>query len=210
MDSGRVATWISEPRLAPFLAATNGDTTAALRLYEWHARLSAACFATMHHLEVLVRNSVDAKLGKGHPDEPLTRTWLMDFEVLRPDGVKQVIIAVERLEKGKQITRARVIAALSFGFWAGLFGGRYEELWRQQLRHAFPEATSRKDVSTRLDGLRRFRNRLAHHDSILSQPVEAKYEQVLEVAGFVDCDARRWMEQTSGVPDLLRSRPTPA
>lgn len=106
MESERIAERISAPRLRPFLDPSGGDLTAALALYEWHAQLSAACFHTMHHVEVLLRNAIDGQLGKDHPDEPLTETWLMDFAVLRPDAVKQVITAVERVGKGKRITRA--------------------------------------------------------------------------------------------------------
>jgi hypothetical protein len=100
MDAKRIASWISESRLQPFVDAAGGDLDAALDLYGWHARLSAACFHAMHHVEVVLRNAVDGQLGKDHPDEPLTQTWLMDFAVLRPDAVKQVITAVERVGKG--------------------------------------------------------------------------------------------------------------
>lgn len=207
MESERTAGWISASRFAPFLKAADDDLDAALDLYHWHAQVGAACFLTMHHLEVLIRNAIDGELGKEHPDEPLTQTWLMDFEVLRPDAVKQVIVAVERLERGKAITRGRVIAALSFGFWSGLFGGRYEELWRHRLRHAFPGAKERKDLSTRMEPLRRFRNRLAHHDSILNQPIQARHSQMLELATFVDPLAGEWLASTSDVQRLLSKRP---
>jgi len=40
----------------------------------------------------------------------------MDFNILEPSGIKQVITAVERLEKGKDITRGRIVAGVSFGF----------------------------------------------------------------------------------------------
>lgn len=100
-----------------------------------------------------------------------------------------------------------MIAALSFGFWSGLFGGQYEELWRQDLRHAFPGAKERKDLSTRLEALRRFRNRVAHHDSILNQPVAQRYEQMIEVVGFIDGDASSWVADSSGVLSLLDQRP---
>jgi hypothetical protein len=207
MDSERIAEWISAPRLQPFLGSSDGDLNAALDLYHWHGRLSAACFHTMHHVEVLIRNAIDGRLGRHHPDEPLTQTWLMDFAVLQPDAVKQVITAVERVGKGNRITRGRVIAALSFGFWSGLFGGQYEELWRQQLRHAFPGAKERKDLSTRLEPLRRFRNRLAHHDSILAQPVKERHAQMLEIIGFIDPEAAEWVAGSSEVTTLLSVRP---
>ncbi|HYM55373.1 MAG TPA: hypothetical protein VES97_08425, partial [Solirubrobacteraceae bacterium] len=87
-----------------------------------------------------MRNTIGV-LGDGQPQEPIKDTWLMDFDVLQPDGVNQVIVAVERLDHGKRITRGRVVAGVSFGFWAGLFGNRYEELWRHHLRRAFPHGS---------------------------------------------------------------------
>jgi hypothetical protein len=163
-------------------------------LYERHGELAAACFGTMHHFEVLMRNAIDDGLGKGHPDAPLTQPGLLDFDVLRPDGVKQVIVAAERLEKGKTITRGRIVAGLSFGFWSGLFGPRYEELWRHRLLHAFPLAKDREDLSARMEARRRFRNRLAHHDSILVQPVAARYHDMLTIAAFIDPAAERSLQ----------------
>ena len=66
MESERTAEWISAARLAPFLKVAEGNLDAALDLYHWHARVGAASFLTMHHLEVLVRNAIDAELGKQH------------------------------------------------------------------------------------------------------------------------------------------------
>jgi hypothetical protein len=37
-----------------------------------------------------------------------------------------------------------------------------------------------------MEALRRFRNRLAHHDSILFQPVAARYDDMLTIAAFID------------------------
>lgn len=105
------------------------------------------------------------------------------------------------------MTRGRVVAGLSFGFWSGLFGPRYEELWRHRLRHAFPHAKERKDLSAGMEALRRFRNRLAHHDSILSQPVGARHEDMLRIAAFIDPAAKTWLQATSQVDGVLGSRP---
>jgi hypothetical protein len=207
MDSGQVSAWISVPRLAPFVEAVGGDRERALALYEWHGELAAACFGAMHHFEVLVRNAIDSELGRGDPESPLTATWLLDFDTLRPDGVKQVIVAAERLGKGQAITRSRIVAGLPFGFWSGLFGGRYEDLWRHRLRHAFAHAGERKELSVPMEALRRFRNRLAHHDSILQEAVEERQRDMLRIAGFIDPVAESWLESTSGIAGLLAQRP---
>jgi hypothetical protein len=122
-------------------------------------------------------------------------------------GIKQVIIAVERLEKGKLVTRGRVVAGVSFGFWAGLFGPHYEELWRHQLRQAFPHASlMRKDLIQRLRLIQRFRNRVAHHDSLLGQNVGQRIDDMTTIAGWIDPDAAAWLTGRSQAAAILRAR----
>jgi hypothetical protein len=208
MDSQQATAWLSEPRFRPFKDAANGDHDAAVALYIWHADLATACFGVVQHFEVILRNAIDRTLGDGQPQEPLKDTWLMDFDTLQPGGIKQVITAVERLERGTQITRARVVAGVPFGFWAGLFGRPYDELWREHLHKAFPDGSGRrKDLPPRMLRIRRFRNRLAHHDSILGQDVNSTYEDMLTIAGWIDAAARHWLEEHSSVPTVITRRP---
>jgi hypothetical protein len=200
--------WLSATRFAPFLNAAGGDYERALDLYDWHAELSAASFEVIHRFEVVVRNAIDGILGEGQPQEPVRETWLLDFDLLSPGGVKQVIFAIERLEKGKSLTRGRVIAGLPFGFWAGLFGNRYEELWRGHLRYAFPHGSPlRKDLAASMGRIRRFRNRVAHHDCLLAQDVSGLTEEMLRVVGWIDPDAEAWVSTRARVFDLLERRP---
>jgi hypothetical protein len=53
-----------------------------------------------------------------------------------------------------------------------------------------------------------FRNRLAHHETILLRPIATHYEDLLVLAGLVDPDARTWIESVSRVDAVLRQRPT--
>jgi hypothetical protein len=208
MDPQQTSAWLSAARFEPFLAAAERDHARALALYDWHAETAAACFGMIHHFEVLTRNAIDGVLGEGQPQEPLKDTWLVDFDILQPDGVKQVIVAVERLEKGKGITRSRVVAGVSFGFWAGLFSKRYEELWRHRLRHAFPYGSvMRKDLTEPMRLIQRFRNRVAHHDCLLTQDIEKRADDMLEIAGWIDPAAQDWLKSHSQVHSLLAQRP---
>lgn len=208
MEPNQVNTWLSSARFQPFLDRAGGDHELALTLYDWHVELAAACFAMVHHFEVLVRNAIDGVLGADQPQEPIRDTWLMDFKVLQPDGVKQVIVAVERLDRGKAVTRGRVVAGVSFGFWAGLFSKTYEELWRQHLRHAFPHGSIvRRDLTQRMRLLQRFRNRIAHHDCLLKQDIAARADDMLLIAGWIDPHAARWLARRTRVPALLGERP---
>lgn len=197
--------WLSEARYARFRNSCQGGHTSTMCLYEWHAALSMASFGLVHHFEVLVRNAIDGILGAGQPEAPIKETWLVDFDTLRPDGIRQVITAIDRLEKRREVTRSRVVAGLSFAFWADLFGRRYEDLWRQRLHAAFPHgALPRKTLSVRMRRIRRFRNRIAHHDSLLDQDVPTLVDDMLEIAGWIDPDARRWLEAQTGAAELAR------
>lgn len=208
MDELQAAEWLSDQRFQPFLDEAQGDHSRAVAVYEWHLRLAAACFGTINGFEVLLRNAIDRQLGLGQPQTPIRDTWLMDFNMLEPNGVKQVIVAVERLEKGKEITRSRVIAGVSFGFWAGLFSKTYEELWRHRLRLAFPNgAITRKDLTQPMRSIQAFRNRVAHHDCLLNQPVRERYDEMIRISGWIDADAATWLEGQSAVVALLASKP---
>lgn len=208
MEEQQARAWLSEPRYQRFLDAAGGEHERAVALYEWHTELTVASFGLIHLFEVVLRNAIDGVLGEGQPQTPIKDTWLLDFEILHPDGIKQVIVAIERLEKGKLVTRGRVVAGVSFAFWAGLFGRRYEELWRHRLRVAFPhEALTRKDLSTRLRRVQRFRNRVAHHDSLLDQDARGRAEDMLTIAGWIDPAAQKWLSDRSNALAVTRQMP---
>jgi len=201
-------TWISAARFAPFLNAAEGDYALAGDLYDWHAALASASFAAIHHFEVIVRNAIDEVLGEGQPQEPLRKTWLLDFETLQPGAVKQVIVAVERVGSGKPITRGRVVSGVPFGFWASLFTKHYEELWRQRLRRAFPHGTpERRDLAAPMERIRRLRNRVAHHDCLLAQDVGSVVRDMFGIVAWIDPSALAWLEGRTRIGILLEEMP---
>src|SRR3954451_4567551 len=129
--------WISPLRFNPFLDATGGDHTRAVSLYEWNAKLGGALLETFGHVEVLVRNAIHDRLRSGRPANAL-RSWLLDPDLLDDQELKRVEEVIARLKGAKKLpTEDRVLGGLSMGFWTGILGRRYEELWRHDLRHAF-------------------------------------------------------------------------
>lgn len=207
MDERQATAWLSAARFAPFLASADGDIARAVALYEWHADLSAALFSMIRGVEVMLRNTVDRELGAGQPQSPLHRTWLFDLGVLRPAAVKQVVVAVERLGRIEP-TRDAVIAMLPLGFWAMLFGRRYDGVWQQGLHRAFPFGTvSREGVGRAVDRLQRLRNRVAHHDSLLAVDVRGAFDDALLLAGWIDPAAARWLRRQVRVDAVLARRP---
>lgn len=208
---------LSEPRLTPYLETTNSRRD-ALALYEWSARTASACFEVVGHFEVLLRNALDNCLSTYFRENERGMPW---FLLSIPDGehIAEAVSAVrERLQQEEQSqprrnqvvrdSRHQVVAGMTFGFWSGLLGPRYEELWRACLHRAFPNSTGRrKDVSTGLERVRRFRNRLAHHDSVINIDVPFEIRQIIELAGYIDTDAARWLERRNGVMTVYAQRP---
>ncbi|WP_041560366.1 hypothetical protein [Nocardia farcinica] len=205
-SAGPVWDLLSEPRMAPYVADADGDRAAALALYCWSSRTVAASFEVLGHLEVLVRNALDAVLREHFSEAERGIPWFM-----LPIN-ENVSAAVEttrgRLREQNREYRDQIVAGLSFGFWSGLLGPKYEQLWRECLHRAFPHSTGRrKQVMIALEGVRKFRNRLAHHDSILNVDVPFEVRRIVEVAGFIHPQAADWLTSLSRAMAVYAERP---
>lgn len=200
---------LSEPRMAPYLRVTGNDQREALALYEWSTRTSAAAFEDIGHLEVLFRNALDRQLREYFQEERCGIPWFL----LPTPGGENVADAVttvrERLRPLGKESRHQIVAGLSFGFWSGLLGARYEELWRDCIHRAFPNSSGRrKQVSTAMERVRKFRNRLAHHDSMINVDVPFEVRHIIQLASFIDKDAANWLERRSTTMAVYGQRPT--
>lgn len=209
--------WVSlftDERLAPYLRESGGDQAKALELYAWNARISAACMEVVAYLEVMLRNAADRELQVLAREDERRIPWFMvpavtgsAHEVI----TEQIEITRARLRGigAHRDSRGQIVAGLSFGFWAALFGSKHEELWRSALSRALPGTPGgrRKTVTATLDRLRPFRNRLAHHDSLLSQDIVFQLREMLMLAEWISPAALAWLEQHENVTDLYRTRP---
>ena len=124
---------LSEPRMRPYVEAASGDRDRALALYEWSTRTAASAFEVVGHLEVLLRNALDRELARHAREADNGIPW---FLLPTPGGdhvVDQVEAVRARLRPLRQENRHQIVANLTFGFWTGLLGARYEELWRSRI-----------------------------------------------------------------------------
>jgi hypothetical protein len=199
---------LSEPRMAPYLKSAEDDKAKTLALYEWSARTSSAAFEIVGHLEVLLRNALDGCLRERFREDLCEIPW---FLLPTPGGehVAEAVASVrERLRPQGKESRHQIVAGLSFGFWAGLLGPRYEELWRDCLHRAFPNSSGkRKQVAAAVERVRKFRNRLAHHDSIMNVDIPFEIRQIFDLASYISTDAAKWLERCSNVMAMYAQRP---
>lgn len=211
MQPSQVTKWIADARFGPYLAEAEGNHGSALALYVWNTRISAASLETLHHVEVLLRNAVDAQFQPVDASENPRDTWLEDSAVLNEASRQRVRDTIRRLTRAHRTpTRGRVVAGLSFGFWRALFDKKYDGLWVSNLHRAFPASSGdRAEIATLMANLVPFRNRLAHHETIVRRQIGSHYEEMLTLASLIDPLARSWIDHVSHVRELLDARPEP-
>lgn len=201
---------LSVERLAPYRALTGGNLEHAVALYGWNAQTSAAFWATLGHIEVLLRNTMHDQLtawSTTHYGEP--RWYLDPGRVLTVEARRDITTALRRATKdGRSETPGRVIAELPLGFWRFLLAGRYERtLWRTCLYRGFQGQGLRRAVHGAVAELHELRNRIAHHEPIHNRPLTDLHATGLEVARWICPTTSRWIEQRCTVRRCLGTRP---
>ncbi|CAB1046214.1 hypothetical protein FRC0154_01969 [Corynebacterium diphtheriae] len=81
-------------------------------------------------------------------------------------------------------------------------GAKHEELWRETLHKAFPGAGLRKDVTVLAEQIRKFRNRVAHHDSLLNIDVGFEMRAVFSLTEMINKKAADWMRTVDRTRDM--------
>lgn len=221
--------WLSPARLQVYVSAAAGDLERALALYEWNAEICAALLHDLAHLEVGLRNAYDAAI-ESHSSFPAHWTLCgpqLFASVLRtkkrfdPVTRRRKSVRVDINEKPrKSLERAiaeaggrgappgKIIAQLMFGFWRYLSSSAHEvTLWRPYLHHAFPPGTARHDVDFRVGELHELRNRVAHHEPVLTVNIASKHQSLLELSGLLEPELEAHVRATSRLPALIANRP---
>jgi hypothetical protein len=184
---------LSTERLVKYLAASNGDPGIAITLYERNTRLSEAFYTPLQFMEICLRNKLNEQLIHHYgPD------WFRPGKTpLHADAIGSITDAVGDLNQAKKpITVGAVVAELSFGFWVALLGPRYDAtIWRKALYLAFMEngkRMSRARVHGRFNALRRFRNRIAHHEPIFLNNLAHTHAEIVEATAWMCPNTAAW------------------
>jgi hypothetical protein len=139
-------------------------------------------------------------------------SWLYDFE---REAVEKAIAKVH-----PPVTHGKVVAELHFGFWVGLLSGRYvppgspgsgvdyhDLIWvKGGVGKRFGGA-KRKIIHKRLDRLRRFRNRIAHHEHLLGENLDLVSQDIDSILQLLDPAMGTWVRAMSDVQRVRQLRP---
>ncbi len=234
MNSGRwIEDWLSTPRFTVYLNAAHHDRRTALELYEWNTAVSAAFQHDLAHLEVGLRNAYDRALTAATPDE---LHWVFDPERFFPPHIQRAANGT-RYDANETVRRkinhavreaaspgpgrrvrvnngppqpGKVIAELSFGFWRYLSAKRHDRrLWIPYLHKAFRPGVSRRAVDEPVGRLHTLRNRVAHHEPLLTADLKRRCDDLLTVAHLISDELCAHIQTNSTCTTLISQRPCP-
>src|SRR6266850_2675703 len=188
---------ISRERLKRYLVATQQRMVNALELYEYNVALSEALYGYLHGLEVAVRNAMHHSLTLGNR----TPQWYDEASLTSYHQEK--FIQKAKKEAGWNASAGKIIAELTLGFWTDLTAQAYHNtLWVPYLAQAFPHAKRhRKLIHQRLQLIRWLRNRIAHHEPILTSRnlIYTGHQSHISLPELVECaewicpDTSEWL-----------------
>lgn len=227
---------VGAARFAPYLREAHGDIDHARELYLWAADLAGALFSTIAFVEVGLRNSMDRKLrawndqqgpeyrmdwalGKGaapllydlvtHKSLAVAQNFAREQSRLRPKTHPRRLAVV---------THDDVVSHFMFGTWVYLIKPRVwnqpqqcQQLWQECLSDAFPYAdpsdSGRERLASQLDRVRKLRNRVAHHENLLSVDVRWRLRDMLGILALIDPKLPDLAMQGNRVRSLVRTDP---
>lgn len=219
--------WLGTPRFERYVTASGGDRALALRLYEWNVAVGQSLMHDIAHFEIALRNAYDLAVsarwrGRQHwlldPESPaVTPIWRVrtlrgglkrgsDVNHLNRRAVEK---AIDKCG-GVRATPGKVIAELSFGFWAHLTSAsREKSLWVPYLHNAYPAGTNRPVPDKAIEIINAVRNRVSHHEPVFgpTQDPAAVHNSIVKLLDWVAPPVAAHLTATSTVHAVLDQRP---
>lgn len=192
--------YFSASRMERYLLASGNDEKKAIELYRANLQVSKAFHPLIGIFEVILRNRLNDILGDHFADanwilnqragfmvDPALRyRYKRSGEFRQNDFLKREVDKVEKrlIKAGKPVVAGAILSEQTLGFWTDLFEVHHYRLLRGkpiQIFSALPPGYGRKEVSAALDTIRRFRNRIFHHEPICFKGNTTSFKQALVV-----------------------------
>lgn len=203
---------VHDDRIDRFLPAAEGSREDAFLLYCWNCSLCEAFYLPLHFAEISVRNAINSHLIQRLGAEWYeNRALIGSLDPKRQSDLSDLLDS-ERARHGAKLTCHHLVSELSFGFWQHLLTKRFQRIvWARGVHTAFPnlpEAMDRQDVFDRVETVRKWRNRIAHHKPIFDKGPTAKLQDTLELIHWVCADVAKWVTSASRVTGAIQMRPS--
>lgn len=213
--------WFSPARMSTYASHPNPEA-----LYLWNTQVTKAFLEDIQHVEVLLRNRVDTAVAPRYGAR-----WYIHPDIPFDQPAQKSVRKAERrasTSRGQPPPPGRVIAELSFDFWAYLFTNTYSSTLWPRIRKTLvgtliPSTNGSKprvfvpalaDFKREVDVVYKLRNRCAHHEPIVKHSrlsenarLDESQQSIERLAAWIDPAAAQWITTNSRVSYLRNNRP---
>jgi hypothetical protein len=176
------------------------STYSTIENYKLNLKKSQYLYIPLSILEVSLRNSINNLFEKLYG-----AGWLInEATFLKHKELDKIYNAKKKLKSNNEnIIKDKLIAELTFGFWTGLFQSVYKEKMRannlQQIFSNLPSkdilVIDRKLLSSKLNHIREFRNRVFHHENIIKNEYNNIENEIYEILEFFDIELCKFVKE---------------
>jgi hypothetical protein len=175
MNYDKLEYFISQPRLNRFLTASGNSKTKAQKLYHANLAVAQSFYPMLNLFEIFFRNVCNYRLSAHfvNPNWIITEKngFMADksLEFTKFYLKESVKKAEQKIKKNGTLTAGKILAEQSFGFWTSLFEKQHYRLIGGSVIQCFPNKPKnidRKKLSTKLNKIRDFRNRIYHNEPV--------------------------------------------
>lgn len=202
---------VHDDRIDRFLPAASGSRDDAFRLYCWNGLLCEAFYLPLHFAEITVRNAVNSHLIERFGDKWFENRAIVGSMDPKRQADLNELLNTEKRRHGTKMTCHHLVSELSFGFWQHLLTKRFGRvIWAKGMQDAFPNlpnSLDRQDIHDRVEVVRKWRNRIAHHKPIFDRGPSAKFQDTVQLIRWVCHDVADWVTTASNVTTAIQSRP---
>ncbi len=152
---------------------------------------SKSSYIPLSVLEIALRNAINNFFSVEAGID-----WYEDTTFLTKDSIRKVEEAKNvLLGRREHISKNKIIAELSFGFWVNLFKKPYDKKLRiKGLRRIFPnlpkseyKLINREIIYKELNHIRNFRNRVFHYEKVINKDnYNLIFNETYEVLSYFD------------------------
>lgn len=201
---------LSAARVGRYTAAAATDRVSPVSTYMWNCRISSEFYLPLHLAEIATRNTIHKSLlfrDKDWPSNPTLRGIMGGKFKSELDAA----VAEEKAQHGTSMTCDHIVSALTFGFWEHLTTKRFERfLFPKGISITFKGAPMGKrihDLHDLIESVRRWRNRIAHHNPIFDKNPSSKYHDALTLIEWCSPAMNKWVASANSVQAIINDRP---
>ena len=204
-------TAVHDDRIERYLPAAKGGREKAFQLYVWNGCLCEAFYIPLHYAEISVRNAIHNRLLDRWNDKWFENPAIAKTLAPRQKSDLELLLKAEKRRHGNGLTAHHLVSELSFGFWQHFLTKRFGRiLWADGMKSAFPNLPAemgRQEVHNRIEAIRKWRNRIAHHKPVFDQGPMKKHQETLQLIRWVCHETADWVTANSQVPAAIDLRP---